>query len=152
MWLIKMLIESPENIETVREHLDFGSIQNEALKELLKAILQSESERVDESVLFDRVQSEEAQTLLSKLMFEETYRKDPLYSPEWWRGLKEGREEKKAFKDLSKEIAEAERSGNTEHLNELLREKRNKKRSMVEIVETVKDVPVDRSAESVIGG
>ena len=152
MWLIKMLIESPENIETVRGHLDSGSMQNEALRELFEAILQGEGERVDESVLFDRLQSEQAQTLLSKLMFEEAYRRDPLYPPDWWRGHKEGREEKKAFKDLSREIAEAERSGNTEHLNELLREKRNKKRSMAEIVETVKEIPVDRSAESVLGG
>ncbi len=152
MWLIKMLIESPENIQTVREHLDSGSLQNEALKELFEAILQSEGKRVDESVLFDRLQSEQARTLLSKLVFEEANRRDPLYPPEWWREHKKGREEKKAFKNLSKEIAEAERRGDTEHLNELLREKRNRKRSMAEIVETVKEVPVDRSAESVVGG
>jgi DNA primase len=74
MWLIKMLIESPENFETVREHLDSGSMQNEALKELFEAILQSEGKRVDESVLFDRLQSEQAKTLLSKLVFEEANR------------------------------------------------------------------------------
>lgn len=152
MWLVKMLIESPENIETVRGHLDYGSMQNEALKELFEAIFENEGGRIDENVLFGRVQSEQAQTLLSKLMFEEAYRKESLYPPEWWRGHKKGRDEKKAFKDLSKEIAEAERSGDMEHLNKLLREKRNKKRSMAEIVETVKEVSVDRSAESVVGG
>ena len=152
MWLIKMLIECPENIESVRTHLDLGSIQNGALRELLEVILQVEGKRVDESVLFDRVQSEEAQTLLSKLMFEEAYRRDPLYPPQWWSRHREGREERKAFKDLSKEIAEAERSGNKEYLFKLLREKRSKKLNMAEIVETIKVVPVDRSAESVIDG
>ncbi len=145
LWLIKMLIERPENIETVREHLDTESIQNEALKELFDVIFRYEGDRIDESVFLDRLQSEQAQQMLSKLMFEEALRKDPLYPPEWWREHKKGREEKKKFGDLSKEIAEAERNADVELLNKLLKEKLRKKRSMAEIKKDMLKVSVDAS-------
>ncbi len=152
LWLAKMMIERPESIGAVREHFDIATIQNEALRHLMETIFQCEGEQIDESFLFDRLRNEEEQRLLSKLMFEEGLRKDPLYAPEWWREHQKGRDEKQRFAELSKEIAEAERNADMELLHKLLREKRKKNRSMAETIENTKEVSVDRSAESGIVG
>ena len=152
MWLAKMLIERPENIEIVRGRLDTASIKYEALRQLIEAIFGCEGGQIDESTLFDMLDSEEAQRLLSKLMFEGTLRESPLYPPEWWRGHKESREEKLKSGQLLKEIAEAERRGDIELLNKLLAKTGDQKRSLTGIMENVKGVHVDRSAETVAGG
>ena len=151
LWLAKMLIERPERVSSVREHLDAASIENEALRQLIETIFRCEGERIDENSLFDRLESEEAQRLLSRLVFEEAFRKDPLYIPEWWRGHKEGREEKLKSGKLTEQISEAERKGDIDLLRKLLAEKTEKKRNLACIIANVKEVSVDSSAESAVG-
>jgi DNA primase len=152
MWLAKMLIERPENIEIVRERLDAKSIQYEALRQLIEAIFGCEGGQINERALFDKLDSEEAQRLLSKLMFEGDMRESPLYPPQWWHGHKEGRGEKKKFEELIKQIAEAEKKGDIELLNKLLIEKHQDKERLTRIKGDLSQVSVDRSAETVAGG
>jgi DNA primase len=146
VWLAKMLIEHPENIETVRGHLGKTEIEDKALKELFEVIFECGAEGIESGSLLDKVQGNEAQQLLSKLMFEETFRKDPFYEPQWWREHMDSREEKKKSRELSREIAEAERNGNIELLNKLLAEKFEKKEKLVRIKGNISKVSVDRPA------
>ena len=152
MWLVKMLMHQPDHTGLVREHLDIESIQNEALRELFDAIFSFEDGMIDENALLDRVQGEEAQQLLSKLMFEDAFRESPLYPPQWWQEHKKRREERQRFRDLSKEIAEAEKSDNRELLLKLLAEKSSRAERLAKITDDVDKVSVDKSAESIVGG
>jgi DNA primase len=151
MWLVRMLMHRPECIRTVREHLDVESIQNEALRELFVAVLQCEDNRMDESVLFDMVQSERAQQMLSMLVFENVG-PELMYPIDWWIGFIRSRQQENALKELSRKISEAESEGSADKLENLLKRKSELKRALAEARKSLMEISVDISAESVIGG
>jgi DNA primase len=149
--LVRMLIERPERIGRVREHLDAGSIQSEALRELFEVVFRCEGEGIEESALLGEIRSEEAQQMLSKLMFDKIG-PELLYPVEWWIGFIKSRRKEKALKELSLEIAQAEKSGDVGGLEGFLRRKAEANRELVEIKRDMMKVSVDSSVESTIGG
>ncbi|MBI5116628.1 DNA primase [Candidatus Poribacteria bacterium] len=151
MWLVKLLIEKPECIVKVREHLDVAAIQSEPLRRLLDVVLASEEGRIDECAVFDRVQNEEAQQMLSKVMFEEMG-SELLYPVEWWIGFIKGRQKKNKLNALSLEVAEAERAGDAGRVEQLLRRKTEISRDVEEIRRERARIPVDSAVEGGAGG
>jgi len=149
--LVRMLIERPERIGRVREHLDAGSIQSEPLRELFEAVFRCEGEGIEESALLGEIRSEEAQQMLSKLMFDEIG-PELLYPVEWWIGFRKSRRKEKTLKELSMEIAQAEKSGDVGGLEGFLRRKAEANRELVEIKRGMMKVSVDSSVGSTIGG
>jgi DNA primase len=149
--LVRMLIERPERIGRVREHLDAGSIQSEPLRELFEVVFRCEGESIEESALLGEIRSEEAQQMLSKLMFDKIG-PELLYPVEWWIGFIKSRRKEKALKELSLEIAQAEKSGDVGGLEGFLRRKAEANRELVEIKRDMMKVSVDSSVESTIGG
>jgi DNA primase len=151
MWLARMLIHRPENIEAVRDHFNIGTIRDEALREIFEAVLKCDREQVDESVLFDMVRSQQAQQMLSMLVFENAG-PEAMYPIEWWIGFIRSRQQERALKELSREISEAESEGRASELQDLLRRKSQLKRELAEARKGLMEVSVDISSDSVIGG
>ncbi len=151
MWLVKLLMDRPECRAKVREHLDTKTVQSEPLRELLDVVLKCDAERFEENTLLDKVQNEEAQRILSKMMFEEIG-SEFLYPIEWWVGFLESREKRQELNALSREIAEAERAGDIAGVEQLLRRKTEMSRDAAEIRKKIARIPVDSPAERALGG
>ena len=99
------------------------------------------SPHLEGNALLDRVQSEEAQQLLSRLMFE---RAGPelLYPVEWWAAFIRSHQKKEELVSLLREFADAERSRDAERLVRLSRRKTGLKRELEEIKREMMKVSV----------
>jgi len=150
MWLVKLLIRRPEYVARVRESFDAEMIKNRALRELFDAVFELEGQDIDENAFFDRVQSEEAQQILSQLMFEEAG-PEVLYPIEWWTIFIRSRQKEKELVLLSEQIAEAERGSNAELLEKLLRQKAHVKRNLEEIRKERMSISVETAAGNLLG-
>lgn len=142
MWLIKLLLERPDCVGKVRENIDTALIQNEALRHLFDTIFEFEGNSLEENAVLDRVQTEEAQQILSRLMFEKAG-PELLYPLEWWIAFIRSRQEEKKLSALSREIAEAEHDGDMELLERLLAQKLRLNRGLAEIRNEMTAIPVD---------
>jgi DNA primase len=151
MWLVKLLLQRPEYVGKVRESFDAEMIQNEALRELFDRIFELEESELDEHSLFDRIQNEKAQQILSQLMFEEAG-PEMLYPIEWWTAFIKSRQKEKEMTLLSKEIAKAETAGNAELLERLLKQKSLVKRDLENIRKERMNISVETAAGSLLGG
>jgi hypothetical protein len=100
---------------------------------------------LDENKLLDRVHSEEAQQVLSRLMFEKAG-PELLYPVEWWTAFIKGRQTERTLGELSRKIAEAERSGDVEVLRQLLTRKGEANRRLAQIKREMREIPVDTIA------
>lgn len=149
MWLVKLLMKKPEYIVHVQKNLDITIVQNEALRLLFEAIFDIGADSLEESVLFDRIQNEEAQQILSHLMFE-NIGPELLYPIEWWTGFIASRQREKRLGELAAEIAETERSGDIKLLERLLRQKTETSRDLAAIREDMMRISVYSSAGSVV--
>jgi len=150
MWLIKLLMQSPEYIGEVRTHLVVASIQNDALRHLIETIFEHEGKTFEESMLLDMAQDEETQQIISRLMIEEGA-PELMYPIEWWIGFIRSRQKERLLGGLSREIAEAESGGNHELLVELLQRKMEINRDLAETRGQMMQISVDAPAGGVLG-
>jgi len=151
MWLVKRLIQRPEDVVKAREHFDVGMIQNRALRELFTTIFELEENNIDEQTFFDKVQNEEAQQILSHVMFEDAG-PELLYPMEWWTIFIKSRQKEKEMASLSEKIAAAETAGNAELLRRLLGQKADIKRDLESIRKERMSISVETGAGSLSCG
>jgi DNA primase len=151
MWLVKLLVKKPQYIARVREHMELDSLGNSGLQHIFETIFDLGEADFKESALLDRIQTAEAQQILSHLMFEERG-PELLYPIEWWTGFISTRQKERKLSELATEIAATERDGDIRLLEQLLKQKAEIGRELVAIKEEMMRVSVHSSVGSIAGG
>jgi DNA primase len=151
LWLVKLMVERPECVKIVRENLDVAAIQNEPLRQLFHTIFEFDAGSLSEAALLDRVQDEQAQQLLTSVIVHHGGTV-MLYPPEWWAMFIRSRQGQEKLSAITKEIAEAERGGDSELLRELLKRKIELHRDMTRMRREMLKIPVDSQAGTHAGG
>lgn len=151
LWLVKLMLERPECVQTVRENLDLNAIRNEPLRQLFHTVFEFDAGSLSEVSLLDRVEDEQAQQLLTSVIVQSG---SPvmLYPPQWWAMFIKSRQTERNLAETTKQIAEAERNGDTELLHELLRHKMELHRSVTRLRQEMLKIPVDSMAGIQDGG